>query len=373
MDDGDGFRSESEYVPFYPEDSDLVGMNLRFTCNCTHFHSRVEKQQVAENVGNLGSVELIFRNSTRGFHERDFMLFTNGNLAQDTEFSVRLYWSRDGDPNLYGIHGYCPEIHFQMVQGFAVAISAAWSDLYTSAGKMVGRLIAYMPFTQGVPLWPKAEPDVVIASVNKGDIKLHSRDDHVVTCRQDLSSHSPVFSAMFKSNFRERAAEDINLNYVGRGVLDLLMACINQQPMQFEEEHLAMEVLVFSDMFDIRLLNRASQDFLRSKIRLANVIFMAEFAEHYHADILHERCLQFMGRKIKLLGSKSLVGLDTIASTSCLRRLIKWCNDFKLRDFVHILRSDNGTGLNRYVGTCGLPSWFPERPKMKYYGNRIIL
>ncbi|KAI1297200.1 hypothetical protein HDE_04731 [Halotydeus destructor] len=372
MDDGDGFRDKREYVPFYPEDSNLVGLNFRITAKSTHFYSKAEKEQIPANAGNLGSVELIHRRLD-GAWRRHFMLFTDSNLAEDTEFSLRLYWSRAGDPNLYGTYGYCPEIHFQIVEGFAVARSALWGDLLSSERKLVGRLIVHLPFTQAVARSPNVEPELAIASVDKGDIKLHSRDGHVVTCRQDLASHSPVFSAMFKSNFRERAAEDINLNYIGRGVLDLLMACINQQPMQFEE-HLAMEVLVFSDMFDIRLLNRASQDFLTSKIRLANVIAMSEFSEHYNANILRARCLEFMGRKIKLLGSKSLVGLDTIASTRLLRELIRSCSYFRLRDIAHILRSDNGTGLNEYVGTDGLPGkCYLVKPKMKYYGNRIIL
>ncbi|KAI1297302.1 hypothetical protein HDE_04729 [Halotydeus destructor] len=309
------------------------------------------------------------------------MLFTNSNLTSDAELSVRLYWSRDGDPNLYGTHGSCPEIYFQVVDGFAVALSKNWSELFSpeskkskKSKKMVGRLIAHLPLTQAVARSANDEPDIAIASVDKGDIKLHSRDGHVVTCRQDLASHSTVFSAMFEGNFRERVAEEINLNYISHGVLDLLMACINQQPIQFEEEHLAMEVLVFSDMFDIRLLNRASQDFLTSKIRLANVIAMSEFAEHYNANILGARCLDFMGRKIKLLGSKSLVGLDTIASTRLLRQLIRSCSYFRLRDIADIFRSDNGTGLNEYVGTDGLPGkCYPKKPKMKYYGNRIIL
>ncbi|KAI1297187.1 hypothetical protein HDE_04745 [Halotydeus destructor] len=180
---------------------------------------------------------------------------------------------------------------------------------------------------------------------------------------------------MFQSGFRESYDEDINLSYVHRSVLEIVMACVNEQPLHFEDEHFAKDVLIFTHMFDIPILHQAAQNFLLSELRLDNVFAMMDFAKMYQADILHEYCLRFIGRKIKLFGSKSLIGLEEMTTISHLRQLVQHCDTFKMYEFSFIGRLDNGSGLNNYVGYNGPPECHRREgcAAIKYYGNRIRL
>ncbi|KAI1297206.1 hypothetical protein HDE_04739 [Halotydeus destructor] len=349
MGDADGFKSLSEYVPFYPEDSNLFGINFQSTGGLSrrgytliyleekdrYVSSRAKVEQIPEGVRHLGSVEMILRNPDWCCDY--YMLSTDSNLTEDTEFSVRLYPSRDENR----VRVLCPDIHLQVVNGVAVGVNLWFSDglYHPTTNKGIVRLIVHTAYISKPWILRRHQPYSLSSSVARGKVTLHSHDGHFETCKQRLSSHSAVFNAMFQNNFRERLEGNIQLDYVDSSVLDFFLAFLNDQQLHFEDEHFAMQVLIFSDMFDIRLLSRASQSFLTGKIRIANVVVMAEFAELYNASMLHERCFKFMARKLKLLGRKSLTGFDKITSISWLRQLISCCNSFRLDGVSYIYRS----------------------------------
>ncbi|KAI1297171.1 hypothetical protein HDE_04753 [Halotydeus destructor] len=339
MEGADGFTIVGQYVPFHREHSGLFGVTFASSDSCEHFYSLAEKQQIPEEVSHLGSVELIFAYSDCRRRIK-FMLLTS-NIPEDTEFSVRLYWTKPEDPNLYDSFGFCPELNFQVVNGYAV-VMAYLPDGYLDSlatSKSVGRLIVHWPFTATFSRRRKKYSIDKSTGVDQGYVKLHSHDGHFEVCKQSLASHSEVFQAMFQNDFRERFAEVINLSYVHSSVLEIFLACMNKQPMQFKGENLAMDVLMFADMFDIRLLSHDTQDYLITKLLLGNVLTMTEFAKLYNAGILHKGCLDFIGRKIKLVGSKSLIGLDKITCINYLRQLIDCCDKFELYDRTFLHRS----------------------------------
>ncbi|KAI1297272.1 hypothetical protein HDE_04747 [Halotydeus destructor] len=352
MEDPDGFTSIDKYVPFYPEDSHLFGLNFQSTFSCKTFYSQARTEQIPEHVRHLGNVELI-QERTIGWGRRKLLLVMSNNLSPDTEFSVRLYRTRAGDPNLYGTYGGCLELFFQMFDGFALGMAFVDEGLHCKeTHKRVGRLIVHSPFKYSRKIIYGKNYSI---SENKSYVKLHCHDGHFETCKQRLAHFSTVFKVMFQSNFRESYDEDINLSYVHRSVLEIVMACVNEQPLHFEDEHFAKDVLVFTHMFDIPILHQATQNFLLSELRLDNVFAMMDFAKMYQADILHKYCLRFIGRKIKLFGSKALIGLEEITIISHLRQLVQHCDTFKLYEYSFIYRSDNGSGVNDYVGYHGPP------------------
>ncbi|KAI1297186.1 hypothetical protein HDE_04744 [Halotydeus destructor] len=374
MEEPDGFTGANKYVTFYPEDAHLSGINFVSSLNCKTFHSQARVEDIPEEVRHLGKVELI-QERAGGWGRRKLLLFTSNNLTPDTEFSVRLYWTRAGDPNLYCHVGSCHELFFQVFDGFALAMGFLCGGLFCKENsKSVGRLIVHSPFKYYSRTRIHGEKCEV--AVDKCYIKLQCHDGHVELCKQRLASHSSVFKAMFQSEFRERDAEYVNLDCVHSSVLGILLASMNEQPLNFEDEHLAKEVLIFSDMFDIPILHQATQNFLLGELRLDNVLAMMAFAKMHNAPILHDYCLRFIGRKVKLLGGiKLLICFEKITCVTNLRQLIKHCDKFKLNDFSDISRSDNGSGLNAFVGITGPPNWYgcPNRSAVRWYGNRLLL
>ena len=163
------------------------------------------------------------------------------------------------------------------------------------------------------------------------DFKIHSKDDEFPCSKFVMAAHGPMLRAMLTSDMAEVAKQEIRLDHINKGIIQIILDCMYCEDMSLHKDQL-MDLLAATDYLQMIELKKMCLNEVPAILEPGNVIEWWKEAAKMNYDSIKKPCEEIMAANFRQISR--LTGFLNLELPELQSYVINICSDKVDRDII---------------------------------------